>query len=356
VSYDSLGRITTTKTPDDGQTTTLYDQDVRPSSACGAPGQITWIVDAAERERWFRTDALGLLAEVVEPAPYGNGSVSSPGDVDTTHHYNALGLLVAINQGPNGQQRAFKYDPLGRVTAEYLPEKNSTLDDDGTYDVVSGRWSDVFGYDDQSNLVSHVDARGIKTLYDYVHDPLNRLQHVVYDMSGFGDSANPAFPAPAVTYRYMITGDVTRPFQVLVGGYLLQEFAYNDPEGRLTSKTLTYLERSSLEIDYQYDSLSWLTTQTYPVQYGIPDAPRRTIEYSYGLGGFLADLRVDGVDYASQPQYNPAGQMTSLDVGGPGPYHTKDIYNYDPNTSLLSNQQVLQGNSKLMDLTYTLLR
>jgi YD repeat-containing protein len=51
------------------------------------------------------------------------------------------------------------------LTAQKLAEASPMLDDTGGYHASGGTWSDVFTYDDHSNLTSHTDARGVKTIY-----------------------------------------------------------------------------------------------------------------------------------------------------------------------------------------------
>ena len=138
------------------------------------------------------------MVEVVEPNPGGNGSVASDGLV-TTYAYNPLGKLTQVTQG--SQTRAFKYDSLNRLVAQKLAEMSATLNDAGTY-VGAGNWSDVMTYDSRSNVTSHTDARGVKTVYTYNNDPLNRLQSVSWDTSGFGDTANPILGAATISYSY----------------------------------------------------------------------------------------------------------------------------------------------------------
>jgi hypothetical protein len=190
-SYDSLGRVTTIRNPDGTENEAFYDEAKWPSSASIAPGQrdpgqTIRRVDEVGRESWSRTDALGQLVEVVTPAADRKGSVFERGDVDTRYFFNVLGLLTRVVQGRDQQERDFQYDPLGRLTAEYLPEKSRTLDDNGIYVGEQGQWSDVFTYDDRSNLISHVDARGVKVLYEFLNDPLNRLQSVSYQTPATG--------------------------------------------------------------------------------------------------------------------------------------------------------------------------
>src|SRR5207247_1157679 len=102
-----------------------------PPGASTDPGETTRVQDAWGRERWGRTDAQGRLVEVAEPKPDGTGSVFEVGALVTTYGYNSLGNLTQVNQ--DAQTRSFKYDSLGRLTAQKLAEMNATLDNNGTY-------------------------------------------------------------------------------------------------------------------------------------------------------------------------------------------------------------------------------
>ena len=360
-SYDALGRIKRLQTADGAQTVAFYNEASRPNSASSAPGQTVRVVDPTGRERWFRTDALGNLAEVVEPNAYGNspGSLGQPGNTATSYTYNALGLLTSVVQGPNKQRRDFRYDSLGRLLAQHLAEKSATLDDAGNFFggfEFGGQWSDVFTYDDRSNLTSHTDARGIKTIYDYGNDPLGRLQHVTYDMTKFGDTFYPVLPAPNVTYTYRTTGDLTQVSDITTSEipYLTPATAESyqyDSQGLIFSKQLTIGEWPILALDYKFDDFDRPFEVTYPAEYGFASAARKRINYSYGIGGSLAGLQIDGVDYASQPTYNPAKQLTSLTVGATGPGQAVETYSYDPNTGLMNGQQVQLGSYCVLDRT-----
>jgi RHS repeat-associated protein len=354
-SYDSLGRITAVQNPDGSKKVALYDEANRPSSASidpktglPFPGQTVRAVDEMAREKWSRTDALGQLAEVVEPGANGTGSVFEAGNVDTSYSYNVLGLLTQVVQGKDRQERHFQYDPLGRLTAEYLPEKSRTLDGNGIYVGEQGQWSDVFTYDDRSNLISHVDARGVKTIYEFANDPLNRLQSVSYETPAapYVDPSSPIATTSRADYEYMPTGDVTRLSSVtLLSGYpdqfaVEQEQYSYDPQGRLGSKTVSFLGKSPLVLTYKYDSLNRLRKEIYPIEYGTQAQAQKTLDYRYEIGGLPKDLKVDGADYASQFVYNPAGQATSITVGPSAGQQTVETYDYDPMTNLLKSQEV----------------
>ena len=105
--------------------------------------------------------------------------------------------------------------------------------------------------------------------------PLNRLQSVTFDTTGFGDTANPILPAATISYQYRTksTGselkDVTQMSGVTVAGVSTESFSF-DTEGRVSSRTLTLNSRSSYPFvtDYIYDALERITDVRYPAEYG----------------------------------------------------------------------------------------
>ncbi|MGH9932407.1 MAG: hypothetical protein ACREA9_24655, partial [Pyrinomonadaceae bacterium] len=294
-TYDALGRAKIVTAPDGSTTQTFYNEASRPDLASGVPGETTRVQDAWGRERWGRTDAQGRLVEVVEPNPSGGGAVATSGLV-TDYSYNTLGNVVGISQG--AQTRSFKYDSLGRLTAQKLAETSATLNDAGTY-VGAGTWSDVFTYDDRSNLSSRTDARGVRTVYNYASDPLNRLQSVSWDTSGFGDTANPILAAATVSYSYRPKSsgsdllDVTQLKTVTTAGVSTESYEY-DAEGRVSSKSLTLTSRFSYPIvtDYSYDTLDRVTDVTYPKrELGVVGSPRKVVHQDYDVASRLSQLK-----------------------------------------------------------------
>jgi RHS repeat-associated protein len=349
-TYDALGRTISSQAPDGSTTQAFYNEVNRPDVATSAPGQTTRIVDAWNRERWGRTDSSGRLVEVVEPNPNGNGSVTS-GGLLTAYGYDTLDNLTTVTQG--AQSRSFRYDSLGRMTHQKLAEASATLNDAGQYVATGGTWSDVFTYDERSNVTSRKDARGVKTVFSYNNDPLNRLQSISFDTTGFGDTTHPIAAAPAISYAYMTTGDLTRPSAMTTAGVSTEAFSY-DSEGRISTRTLTLTSRPSYPMvtDYTYDSLNRETDVLYPAEYGTGAAPRKVVHHDYDIASRLSGLKVDGADYASQVVYNAASQTTSLKVGASGANQITENYSYHAPTGLLENQTVTRGASVLLDLSY----
>jgi RHS repeat-associated protein len=361
-TYDTLGRVISSTAPDGSTTQAFYNESspaTKPDVASNAPGQTTRVVDAWGRERWGRMDASSRLVEVVELKPDGDGTVAIGGYL-TTYSYDTLGNLTTVSQGV--QTRSFSYDSLGRMTRQKLAEASATLDNNGQYDTSGGGiWSDFFTYDDRSNLTSRTDARGIKTIFNYNDDPLNRLQSVSFDTTGFGDTAHPVITAPPITYAYATTGDITRVSSVTTEGVSIDSVIY-DSEGRIGTRTQTLVNRQGYPMvtDYIYDTLDRVTQVRYPAEYGTGTAPRKVVEHNYDVASRLSGLKVGGTDYASQIVYNAASQTTLLQVGAAGANQINESYDYDAQTGLLTNQKVWRGTGSptnpLLDLSYDYLR
>ncbi|HYX29056.1 MAG TPA: RHS repeat-associated core domain-containing protein [Pyrinomonadaceae bacterium] len=352
--YDSLGRTTSVTAPDGSVNYTYYNESSRPDVASSTAGETTRVKDAWGRERWGRTDASGRLVEVVEPNPSGNGAVATSGLV-TTYAYDTVGNLITVTQG--AQTRSFAYDSLGRLTAQKLAETEATLNSSGSY-VGSGTWSDVFTYDSRSNLTSRTDARGVKTVYIYNNDPLNRLQSVSWDTSGFGDTANPITGAATVSYSYRSKSsstdvkDVTEVSSVSTDSVSTESYDY-DTEGRVYNKTLTLSNRSSYPFvtTYSFDALDRITDVQYPAEYGNGSAPRKIVHHNYDIASRLSSLTYDGQNFASSIVYNAASQTTSLNVGS-GTNQIAESYAYNAQTGFLDGQTVVRGTTTLLDLSY----
>jgi RHS repeat-associated protein len=362
-TYDALGRVKTIQAPDGSIMTQAFYNEASPSAkpdvASNLPGQTTRVVDAWGRERWGRMDSSDRLVEVVEPKPDGDGTVAVGGYL-TTYSYDTLGNLTEVSQGT--QTRSFRYDSLGRITRQKLSEASATLNNAGQYDTSGGgMWSDFFTYDDRSNLISRIDARGVKTAFNYNDDPLNRLQSISFDTTGFGDTAHPVIATPPITYAYVTTGDITRVSSVTTEGVSVDSVIY-DSEGRIANRTQTLANRQAypMETDYIYDTLGRVKQVRYPAEYGTGTAPRKVVEHNYDVASRLSGLKVGGTDYASQIVYNAASQSTSLQVGAAGANQINESYDYDPQRGFLTNQKVWRGTGSstnpLLDLSYDYLR
>jgi YD repeat-containing protein len=107
--------------------------------------EFTTVRDQAGKERRSMVDGLGRLARVDEPDGSGNlGSKSAPVQ-PTFYSYDALGNLTQVSQGV--QRRSFVYSSLSRLISATNPESGTT----------------TYQYDNNGNLSSKTDARGITT-------------------------------------------------------------------------------------------------------------------------------------------------------------------------------------------------
>ncbi len=319
--------------PDGSTTQTFYNEQYRPGAASTLAGQTVRSRDGWGRERWIRNDALGRLAETVEPNPNGDGSIFTAGTLATKYSYDALDNLTKTEQGE--QVREFAYDSLSRLTKQKLAEASATLDDGGQYvGAGAGRWSEAFWYDTRSNLTISRDARGVTTWYSYqingADDPLNRLQWIYYDLSGPRDTSRPIYDALGVFYEHEPVGDKTRVKKRTTLQTSVEDYLY-DSEGRLSDSTLTLTARpnNQLTTSYIYDTLSRVTDIRYPAQYGLAGNPRKVVQYSYDVASRLSSLQYDGQIQAGDIIYNAASQATQLKVGAAGANQVVENYGYD---------------------------
>lgn len=336
----------------------FYNEPTRPSGASTEAGQTTRTVDAWGRSRWARMDFAGRIAEVVEPNPAGGAGFQ------TKYSYNALDKLVRVDQ--DVQVRRFRYDSLGRLTHQKLAETEATLNLAGQWTTAGSpndRWSEVYTYDERSNMISKKDARGVKTTFRYKDssnndDPLNRLQSVSYDLSDVPTGLT-VLNAPTVTYEYLTKAapatllDITQVKKVIAANVSTEDYDY-DGEGRLQEKRITFAGRTqSMTITYAYDALSRVTQITYPQQYrdNITNPTRKAVTYTYDTASRADSLKVNNVNFASQMTYNASSQITSMLVGT-GANQVTEMYGYETFSNLLSTQIVSRGANQLLNLRY----
>jgi RHS repeat-associated protein len=207
----------------------------------------------------------------------------------------------------------------------------------GVYVGAGGLYSDVFTYDERSNIAFHVDARGVKAVFDYGNDPLNRLQQVTYDTSGVGDTNNPILDTSSISYEYVTSGDLTRRFRVTTE-FSSEEYAYNE-KGLLSSQLLITAVGFPMAVDYNYDSADRLVSLRYPIQYGTTGANRRLVQYDYDLASRFKEVRVDDVVLASQLDYFGSGLLRNLRIGQAGDV-LDEKYSYSATTGLIDFQGI----------------
>lgn len=354
VFYDAAGRVEKTKSANGSEKFNYYDEVSRPGAASNSLGHTYRIKDATGRQKWYRTDSDGNIAEVVEPDPDGDGSVASNGLL-TKYTYDTSGHLIRTEQGT--QERKFKYDSLGRITHQKMAETKATLDDSGVFvGEGSGTWSNFYNYDQLSNITSSKDARGVTTYYSYYNpslpqfsiDPLNRLFAVVYNTNGATD----VLPSSSTSLTYQTTGNVSQLKSIITDLVSTVELGY-DTLGRINEKnTLLYSRQlQPIKVNYVYDSLNRITDVIYPTQHGAGGA-RKTVHTDFDTVGRMNGLKVDNVNYASDFAFNNFNKITSVKIGPSGANQISEQYNYDPQSGNLQNQKIIKGSATLLDLSY----
>ena len=231
-SYDSLGRVSEIKSPDNGKTRREYW------------GTSVRIFDQANRSRAAVSDALGRLKKVVE---YDNGA-----DLETFYIYDVLGRLHKTTQG--GQSRYFMYDDLGRLIRAKQPEQNVNLNF-GLTDPITGNsvWSVKYEYDNNGNLISTTDSRDITTTGTY--DNLNRLT---------ARNHSDTTPDVAFTFDNPEIPNSKGRLTSIVSGVSANYYTAFDELGRVkSSKQVTEGQTFNFPA-YTYDLSGALVEQIYP--------------------------------------------------------------------------------------------
>ncbi len=313
--YDALGRVTVTTLPDGDTIETSYDGD-----------EVT-TTDQVNRKIKRESDGLGRLVKVTEQN--SSGTLSQ----ETEYSYDLLDRMIEVDQG--GQLRKYKYDLLGRLLYEKIPEQTATINDGtGTY------WTSKFTYTSFNAVDTKTDARGVITTYEY--DDLNRLETVSYNTSGASGVAT----TPGVTYDYGTSGtDNGLLMSVEVGslasgGYKL-EYDY-DVYGRVSEVTRWFSETQSYTTSYELNEAGQRKELTYPSS--------RVESYIYDSKGRLSETAdLDNITY------NIANQMTGWRIGT-SQNNITGSYSYDQYRLQMTNQTVIRTvasvNTTLMDLDY----
>jgi RHS repeat-associated protein len=307
--YDSLSRVTVVTLPDNQTTQNVYS------------GNTITLIDQTNRKIERETDGLGRLAKVTEQDASGNLSQ------ETTYGYNLIDKLTLVNQG--NQTRSFKYDALGRLLYEKIPEQTATINDGtGTY------WTMKYTYTTFGAVATKTDARGVVSTYNY--DQMNRLTWIVHNT---GNAPGVASGAGA---GYTYDNNSSSPTNGLLLSAGNESYTY-DSYRRLASITRT-IDSINYTTKYQYRAGDIRSRITYP--------STRVVNINRGSTGRLLSLTDEaGANYLSGMGYNAAGQVTGLTLGN----GVAEAYGYDANRLQLTSQTATKSGGPqngLMNLTY----
>jgi RHS repeat-associated protein len=306
-TYDAMGRAIVMTLPDSQTVLTTYN------------GSTAIMTDQVSRQIKRETDGLGRLVKVVEQ-DISTGSLT----LETTYTYNLLDKLININQG--NQIRAFKYDALGRLLYQRIPEQTATINDGtGTY------WTTKYTYTDFNAVATRTDARGVITTYTY--DNLNRLTAITYNTSG----------APGVLATsgvgYTFDTNQSSPTNGLLLNAGIESYSY-DSYKRLTSITRA-VDSINYTTPYQYGTGNLRSQVIYP--------SGRVVNINRDTAGRISSLTdASSANYLSNVGYNVAGQVTGLTLGN----GAIESYGYDANRLQLTSQSATKNGSTLLSLTY----
>jgi RHS repeat-associated protein len=304
--YDIANRPIITTLPDGNTVVSTYN------------GNIVTITGLVGRKVKRESDGLGRLVKVTEQD--SSGTLSQ----ETTYSYDLLDKLTLVTQG--NQSRAYKYDALGRLLYERIPEQSATIND-GT----DTMWSCKYTYTEFSTIQTKQDTRGVVTTYGY--DALHRVISKSYNtVSGVTTS-------PAVTYIYdndagFGTSAIGQIVRVNVGGDYQERYTF-DTNKRVSSMIDTFGTRT-YTTSYQYNQASQPTKLTYP--------STREVQVGRDSIGRMTEL----TGYLSNVGYNIAGQVTGLTLGN----GVVESYGYDSQRLQMTSQTATKGGNTLLNLTY----
>ena len=354
-TFDALGRVISVTTPDSAVLSKSYS------------GNQTTVTDQAGKKRRGFANALGQTIKVVE----------DPDTLayETTYLFDAAGNLRKTSQGTSGQiqYRYFSYDSLGRLLRSKQPEQGTNSGISFT-DPLTGNttWAESFTYDENGNMLTKTDARGLVTTLTY--DALNRpLTKDFSDTTSITPDVTMTYDGSGISHSKGHLTQVASPASTT-------NFTGFDELGRVTASSQTMAGVSTpYAMSYTYGRSGALLTETYPsgrvVANTVDDAgqlskvtsqeasqPERTYaqNFVYTAAGAVERLRLGNSRWESY-QYNNRLQVTQIGLGASAgdtsllkldfDYNTSG--NHDNNGALLKQTITLPGTTTLLTQSYT---
>ena len=345
--YDyNIGRQTEAYDENDFKTEFFYTDDLdRPTRIIHPDGSsdrnqyishITHRTDPAGNPRELTYDALERITRVNEG--------SSSDRYTTRYEYDALGNLTRVRQGPSSQQqqRTFGYDSLGRLVCAANPESRvgsaacntSTLPTSGV---------DLFTYDNNANLLTTTDARGVTVTTSYDH--LNRPTSISYsdstpDVNFCYDGAD--FVGSACTTS-QVNGEKG---QLTYAGSSVSATRYEsfNRRGQVIGSS-QQTGGATYSFSYSYNKAGSLETQQYPSSL--------LVKTCYDAAGRIDEVSSTGTPaatYGSGFSYAPHGAIEELKLGN-------NLYEYRDYNNRLQPIEVglatFSGGSDKLKLEFT---
>lgn len=363
--YDQLGRVRLNRTLEDAttqnpyneadgikvQTRYRYDNGANPSSSNGAftlqsnpyrtgsESEMGWTVSYSDKTG--KTSTTKTYAGGTLPAPWGGnsnitGTVLSQTDANTSTVTDqagrkrkgisdALGRMIQVIEDPNGQNlttnyvfdtvsnlrqtiqgvqnRYFMYDTLGRLIRAKQPEQDANPSLTVT-DSVTGnnQWSVGYTYDNNGNITSTMDARGVTITGTY--DNINRLT-----LRDYSDAT------PDVTFTYD-GGGANIPFSKgkttqISSGVSVTKYTSFDTLGRIKSSQQITGGQTYNFADYSYNLAGQLVSQTYPSGRAVINVLENDGDLAQVNGNFQGNIKT----YTGNISYTSAGAVSAMQFG-----------------------------------------
>ena len=357
-TYDGVGQLLSTTTPDGIHLTYVYDDARHLRSVTNNLGnRIEYVYDLkGNRTEDYTRDPDGLLVRLVETI-YDNrdriSSVNTAGSL-TSIVYDAVGNLASATD-PNLNTTTNNYDPLNRlmqsvdalsgvtyydydvndrvisITAPNSAQTTYTYDDLGNLlkEISPDRGERNYTYNAAGNLVSLIDARSITVNYNY--DALGRVNEIDYP----GTAEDVSFVYDAVTGCSNGVGRLCR----MNDESGVTNYAY-DAFSNIAKQTKTELG-ISYTTQYDYDAGDNVTNTTYPTGRIISanrDSISRVISVSATVSGTQQPI-------VSDIQYRADNLKTAQTFGN----GISESRRYDLQGRLLEQGEIANVASELPD-------
>jgi RHS repeat-associated protein len=228
------------------------------------------------------------------------------------------------------------------LTHEKQVEAIATLDVNGNKVGTVGLWTGFYEYNTQGLLTKGVDARGVKTLFDY--DGLNRVKWVKYE----GETG---YATPRVDYTYDEERVASPPFSnkgrlttvqtaanATQGTPETKQIYDYDNVGQVVNHTQT-IGNQSYNLTYGYNLAGQLTSEKYP--------SGKIFNYSVDDFGRLQTVADSQRQYLSSVSFNNKGLLESMNLGN----GTSESFGYNDRFQMTS-QNLNKGSQVLQKYDY----